>query len=111
MNSSFIFSLSYSDLIFSQLFPLALPTVVAHGAHGGLEVCRGLLLDLVRQVVDLEAVQSENILNGLRFEYVPSGIKNYPRPEGERAIQWSKDFGTWLYSFALFTNGETKAVL
>jgi hypothetical protein len=55
-------------LILIEIFLLALSTVVAHGAHGGLEVCCGLLLDLVCQVVDLEAVQSGKKLNNLRFD-------------------------------------------
>jgi hypothetical protein len=50
-------------------FFLAFGAVVAHGAHGGFEVSGGLLLDLVRQVVDLEPVQSgrKNVSEKISF--------------------------------------------
>jgi hypothetical protein len=41
------------------VFLLTFPAVVAHGPHGGLEVGRCLLLDLVGQVVDLEPIEPE----------------------------------------------------
>ena len=43
---------------------LAFSVVVGHGSHGGLEVCCGLLLDLVGVVVDLEPVEPRHELVG-----------------------------------------------
>ena len=41
---------------------LSLPVVVRHRPHGRLEVGRGLLLDLVGERVDLEAVEARDKL-------------------------------------------------
>ena len=43
---------------------LSLPVVVRHRPHGRLEVGRGLLLDLVGERVDLEAVEARHELVG-----------------------------------------------
>ena len=50
--------------VLSSIHDLSLPVVVRHRPHGRLEVCRGLLLDLVGERVDLEAVEARHELVG-----------------------------------------------
>merc|ERR1719322_1173871 len=53
---------SYMPLFFHPSIHdhLSLPVVVRHRPHGRLEVGRGLLLDLVGERVDLEAVEARH---------------------------------------------------
>ena len=57
---------SYMPLFFHPSIHdhLSLPVVVRHRPHGRLEVGRGLLLDLVGERVDLEAVEARHELVG-----------------------------------------------
>jgi len=58
----FFFLLISSFLSFNRLFHLPFTVVVAHGSHRRLEVGCCLLLNLVSQGVDFEAIQSGNKL-------------------------------------------------